>query len=285
MNPFRVTAVQMNAIKGDLNHNLEVHKRFTQKAAKSGCKLILFPELSATAHFGDPDATRFSEEAGQGPAGEFMLKLASANNIIISYGFCEKSAGRYYNSQALVGPTGIIGVQRKTHASRDEYFYFRMGRSLEVFDLGFCRVGTLICYDCCFFEAWRVLALKGAEVILLPHAGRSGPGKKLTAERQKKDMRHAIIDGEKHYSRYGADNHVFSVYANQWGYNGHSTHQGGAFVTAPDGKLLARSTTRLQDLSIQAHLDPKPLHEVRNDRGSILKQRRPEIYGDLTRMI
>lgn len=38
-------------------------------------------------------------------------------------------------------------------------------RRFEVFDLGFCRVGTLICYDVSFSEAWRIMALKGAEVV------------------------------------------------------------------------------------------------------------------------
>lgn len=284
MNSFRIAAVQMNALKGELEHNLELHRRFTQKAARAGCQLVVFPELSATAHFGDPAATRFAEEAGAGPAGACMQELAAAANIVISYGFCEKACGTYYNAQALVGPRGLIGVQRKVHASRDEYFYFRMGRSLEVFDLGFCKVGTLICYDSLFFEAWRTLVLKGAEVILLPHAARSAPGKKLSAERQKKVLRHTLRNSLQHNAVYAADNHAFAVFANQWGYNGHSTHSGGAFVVAPDGQALAKSGARLQDLSIHARLDARTLDAVRNV-GSVLKFRRPELYGEVARML
>ena len=61
------------------------------------------------------------------------------------------------------------------HASYDEFFRFRQAYEWGVYDLGFCMVGTAICHDSDFFESWRILALKGAEVILLPHANRTMP--------------------------------------------------------------------------------------------------------------
>lgn len=284
MKSFHVAAVQMNALRDDLEHNLELHRKFTRSAARAGCKLVLFPELSATAHYGDPKVTQFAEEVGVGPVGRCMEELARGHGIVISYGFCEKAHGTYYNSQALVGPEGMIGVQRKIHASMDEYFCFRMGRSLEVFDLGFCKVGSCICYDSLFFEAWRTLTLKGAEVILLPHAARSGMGKRLTPARMKKDIAKAMVRDIRHNSVYAADNAVFAVYANQWGYNGHSTHGGGVFAVGPDGETLVKSS-RLQDHLVKARLDVRLLENVRTTRNAILKQRRPEIYGEVTRMI
>ena len=120
MKKFRVAAVQMNALKGNLEHNLDLHRRFARKAAKDECVLILFPELSATAHYGDESVTEFAEEAGRGPVYDTMLNLAEELDVTISYGFCEIAHGTYYNSQALVGPAGLIGVQRKVHASWDE---------------------------------------------------------------------------------------------------------------------------------------------------------------------
>ena len=132
MEKFKAATVQMNALKGNLEHNLDVHRHFTRKAAKNGCVFVLFPELSATAHYGDESVTEFAEEAGGGPVYETMLGLAEELDVTISYGFCEIAHGTYYNSQALVGPAGLIGIQRKVHASWDEYFHFRMGRTLEV---------------------------------------------------------------------------------------------------------------------------------------------------------
>ena len=284
METFKVAAVQMNALKGRLEHNLEVHRRFARRAARAGCTLVLFPELSTTAHYGDESVTEFAEEAGAGPVYETMLGLAAELDLIISYGFCEVAHGTHYNSQALVGPAGLIGVQRKVHASWDEYFHFRMGRTLEVFDLGFCRVGTLVCFDTAFFEAWRVLALKGAEVILMPHAARIARGKRVSRKKQLAGLKARNRELPGKAGVFASDNCVFAVSCNQADYNGHSTHGGGAYAVGPDGRLIAKARVSLDDLMITADLDAKSLAKARS-RCSVMRLRRPEMYGELTEMI
>ena len=168
--------------------------------------------------------------------------------------------------------------------SWDEYFHFRMGRSLEVFDLGFCRVGTLICFDMAFFEAWRVLALKGAEVILLPHAARISRGGRVSRKKQlaRLKARNRELPGKA--GIFASDNCVFAVSCNQVDYNGHSTHGGGAYVVSPDGRLAAKARTSLDDLMITAELDAKLLVRARR-RCGVMRLRRPEMYGGLTEMI
>jgi predicted amidohydrolase len=198
---------------------------------------------------------------------------------------CEKAHGTFYNSYALMGAEGLLGLQRKIHASQDEYFHFRMGRSLDVFDLGFCRVAVAICFDASFSEVWRVLALKGAELLLLPHAGRSGWGDEVPQEKQRQDLRQSLAGLPGRYGVYAEDNALFAAYANQVGYNGHSTHSGGAYILGPKGELLAKSEPILEDNWISAELDPRALEEARNARYSLLRNRRPEVYSELTRMI
>ncbi len=285
MEAFKIAAVQMNAIKEDLEHNLDVHVRFIQKAAKQKCQLVMFPELSATAHYGDENVVQFGEESGNGRIFKVIANQACRHKILVSYGFCERAYGTYYNSQALVGPEGLIGVQRKIHASMDEYFNFRMGRSLETFDVGFCRIGTLICYDADFFEAWRVLALKGAEVILLPHASRSGWGKQINKDKQIKSMTSILKELSRCHSFYAKGNGVFAVFANQVGYNGHSTHEGGAYVLDPLGQVIIKSRMTLDDHMVTAKLKPRTLEKARRARWYQLRDRRPEVYGELSRMI
>jgi N-carbamoylputrescine amidase len=281
METFRIAAVQMNALKGDLDHNLDVHRRFTAQAAEAGCRVVLFPELGVTAHFGDPAVLEFAEPTAGGPVFSEMCRLAKQHDIIISYGFCEQAHGTFYNAQSLVGPEGFIGIQRKVHASWDEYYCFRMGRTLDVFDLGFCRVGTLVCFDSEFFEVWRVLALKGADVLLLPHAGRSGRGKEIPPDEILNGLkaRDASVPGKK--GAYAKDNAVFAVQCNQVGYNGHSTHSGGAYVVGPDGELVVKAEPSLDDLMITAELDAAVLTGARR-KNAIMRQRRPEMYGELT---
>ena len=285
METFKIGAVQMNALRGDLDHNLEVHRRIAREAAGDGCRLVMFPELSVTAHYGDEDVTSLAEGVAGGTIYETMRALAEALDCVIGYGFCEKAHGTFYNSYALIGSEGLIGVQRKVHASQDEYFSFRMGRTLDVFDLGFCRVGIPICFDANFFEVWRVFALKGADVLLLPHASRSGWGEEVPLEKQHEGLKRMLDDLPGRYGIYAEDNIVFAAYGNQVGYNGHSTHLGGAYILGPDGKLLARSEPVLDDLWISAELDSEVLDRTRNSKYSLLRTRRPEMYGELTRMI
>jgi predicted amidohydrolase len=127
--------------------------------------------------------------------------------------------------------------------------------------------------------------LKGADVLLLPHAGRSGWGKEIQPEEQQKRLKKILDDLPGRYGVYAEDNIVFAAYGNQVGYNGHTTHSGGAYVIGPDGKLLTKSEPILDDLWLSAELDPQVLEESRNSRYSLLRTRRPEMYGELTRMI
>jgi len=285
MEKSKIATVQMNALKDGLEHNLNVHRRFIEEAAKAECRLVMFPELSVTAHYGNEKVVQFAERATDGLIFSTMHEQAKKHNIIIAYGFCEIAHGTHYNSHALVGPEGLIGIQRKVHASKDEYFYFRMGRSLEVLDLGFCKVGTLICYDSRFFESWRVLALKGVEIILLPHASRSGWGERISAEEQIEALKKRLEALPGDDGLYARENAVFAIFGSQVGFNGHSTHAGGAYVIGPTGHVIERSEPSLNDLWISAELDPELLQKARQSPHYTLKMRRPEVYGELTQMI
>ncbi|NIM94064.1 MAG: hypothetical protein GTO18_10190 [Anaerolineales bacterium] len=282
MEKFTIAAVQMNALRGDLDHNLEVHHRITQEAASAGASLVIFPELSVTAHYGDADVTELAEEAERGRIYDSMRAWAEEHGVRIGYGFCEKAHGTFYNSYALTGPEGLIGLQRKVHASQDEYFSFRMGRSFEVIDIGFCKIGILICFDASFFEAWRVMALKGADLLLLPHAGRSGMGEEIPEDKQLEQLSGILEKLPGRYGIYAEDNALFVVYCNQVGYNGHTTHSGGAYVIGPDGNLLTSSELSLEDLWIRTEVDLEAQEKARNSRYSLLRTRRPEMYGEIT---
>lgn len=285
MKKIRVSAVQMNALKENLDHNLEVHSRLTEEAASTGSRIVMFPELSTTGHFGDRHVTDFAEEFPQGRIAKFMIGLAKKYNLAISYGFCESANGTFYNSQALVTPEGAIGLQRKLHASSDEYYHFRMGATVKVYDIGYCRIGTLVCYDSMFFEPWRILAINGAEVLLLPHAARSGWAEQLREEEILEQMPGRVDRLVTRFGVFAEDNAVFAVFGNQVGYNGHSTHFGGAFILSPTGEVLVREDRILEDIIVTAELDPAVLVEKRNSSHCSLKTRRPEVYGDIVKMM
>lgn len=84
---------------------------------------------------------------------------------------------------------------------------------------------------------------------------------------------------------YAQDNNVFAVLADQSGYNGHSTHLGGAYVLAPDGRVLAVSQPSPDDQLVTARLEADLRRKGQNSIHCTLKMRRPELYGELTRML
>ncbi len=295
MRKCRVATTQVDVRAADVEHNLAAHLRLIEETAEAGCDLVVFPELGITGLNGSAEVTRVAEP-GDGPVFQAVHRQARACGIVVSYGFCERYRGTHYNTSALVGPDGLIGLQRKVHASYDEFFRFRQAYEWSVFDLGFCRVGTAICHDSDFFESWRILALKGADVILLPHANRTMPagGGELTFDGRGHALDDASIERAQEelleerpwpprlHDFMARDNGVFAVFSDLVGFDGHSTHVGGAYVVAPDGSMIARSTIGIGDAYIVADLDPALLARARENPWFALKKRRPEAYEELT---
>ena len=121
MNLFKIASVTMNALKDDLQHNLDVHLQYIEEASQAGCALVVFPELSVTAHYGDPAVTQFAQKAKDGPVHSLMAEQAKKHDIVIGYGYCESARGTFYNTYSLMGPKGFqeIGesiIQRSRYA-------------------------------------------------------------------------------------------------------------------------------------------------------------------------
>ena len=188
-----------------------------------------------------------------------------------------------------------LGLQRKVHASDDEFFRFRQAYDWVVVDAGFARVGTAICHDSDFFESWRVVALKGAELVLLPHANRTMPagggeltfdgrGREASAEELLRAQRE-LLDGSpgppRLHDAQARDNAVFAAFSDQVGFDGHSTHVGGAYVLGPDGSTVACSEPGTGTAWIAADLDPDLLVRARENPWYALRKRRPEAYDEL----
>jgi predicted amidohydrolase len=77
------------------------------------------------------------------------------------------------------------------------------------------------------------------------------------------------------------DNGVFAVFSDMVGFDGHSTHVGGAYVLAPDGSMLAQSQLGTGDQWLAVELDPALLERARENPWFALKKRRPEAYDEL----
>jgi predicted amidohydrolase len=293
-----VAATQVETRHLDVDHNLDVHVRLIRETAAAGCDLVLFPEGSVTGSNGGEDVVRHAEPR-DGRIYRTLQAEAARHGIVVSYGFCELYRGTHYNTSALVGPGGLLGLQRKVHASYDEFFRFRQAYEWDVVDLGFCRVGTAICHDSDFFESWRILALMGAELILLPHANRTMPagGGALTFDgRGREEPEASVLSAQREllderpwpprmHDFLARDNGVFAVFSDQLGFDGHSSHVGGAYVLAPDGSMLSKSEPSVASGWISSELDPALLTRARENPWFALKKRRPEAYSALTELL
>ncbi|GGA94062.1 carbon-nitrogen hydrolase family protein [Allosediminivita pacifica] len=141
--------------------------------AKSGAELVVFPEVGITNFFrhgpgGMRDLWETASITLDSPEIEVVRDAARRLNLYTVVGFNERSDtfGVVYNSSALIGPEGVVGVSRKQNFPGVEKLYYTPGPAVKAFDCGLGRVGTVICYDALFPEIARQHFLDGAEMIV-----------------------------------------------------------------------------------------------------------------------
>lgn len=295
MKKTRVAAVQMNSLLGKTRENLAAIERFTTRAARRKAHLVLFPETCLQGHWVSTEVYAHAEALPDGKSVRKVEWLCKKLKIHVSFGMAALCDGIVYNAQVLVGPKGYMGCSCKLHMSGDEYLTYRGGTDSPVFDIGVCKVGQVVCYDNQFPETHRILALKGAEVILMPHAGRSGQWKTVKEEKERVAAVKASfkLDG----AVRAKENATFCISSNQAGRGGTTKlypkdhdwqphHAGGIVFFAPDGEVIAESKTdRVKEEMVVKDLDPARLDSARGFPNFQLRNRRPELYGELTRPV
>ena len=292
MQPTRVAAVSMNGLLGEPQRVLTAIDGWCERAAAAKADLALFPELVVHGHC-TPNTWELAEPVPDGPATRTLVDIAKRHRLVLSVGLSEKERDIVYNTQVLVGPHGYIGKQRKLHLSRDEVNHYKGGRDILVFDIGRCRVGTVICYDNQFPEIARVLALRGADLLLMPHAARFKPWPD-TPEGEAAARRHSHAFASL-YALRARENACFAVLTDQAGRAGtldrlpadHENqphHAGVAIIWGPGGEVLASTQQEhVQEEMIVADLDPMLLARERSLANYMLRTRRPELFGELVR--
>src|SRR5215831_11896313 len=292
MQTTRVAAVSMNGFLGEAERVLNAVAGWCERAAAEKAEFVLFPELVVHGHC-TPYTWELAEPVPDGPSVRRLIQLARQFRLVLCVGLSEKERDIVYNTQVLVGPEGYIGKQRKLHLSRDEGFYYKGGRDLNVFDIGPCKVGIVICYDNQFPEVARVLALRGADVICMPHAARfkvwdDTPQSEAAARRRS----HHFFEK---YALRARENACFAVLTDQVGRAGYVDawprdsenqphHAGAALIWSPDGELIAATQEeRIREERIVATLDAALLGRERALANYMLRTRRPELFQELVR--
>lgn len=182
-----ISCVNYSSVWGDTAANLRKMRNIVERAAGQGSNIVVFPELALSGYECTENCQMHAEQAETvpGPSTEAMADLAAKKDVYIVFGMPERErggTGKMHISSAIVGPEGILGTYRKTHPASippyREHLCFQPGDSLPVFETRYGRVGVQICADFWYFgEQTRILAFKGARILINTSGSLAGPGK------------------------------------------------------------------------------------------------------------
>ena len=178
------TAIAQFSMPDNYEKCIEKADEFIKTASKNGVDLLLLPELFEGLYFCQIENYDFfskAEEANDSKTLKHFQKMAKEYKIVLPISFFEKSGNCYFNSLAVIDKDGtIVDLYRKSHIPTgecyEEKFYFTPGDTgFKVFKTKAGNIGVGICWDQWFPETARILALKGAEILLFPTAIGSEP--------------------------------------------------------------------------------------------------------------
>lgn len=243
-----------------------------REAAVQGARLIVLPELCTTGYrFESAAEARDLAQPAAGGALDDWIEEADRADAVIVGGFAEiDERGSLYNSAALVEGSGVMTVYRKTHLWDFEREVFQAGfEPAPVVETPIGRVGVSVCYDLFFPELTRALALRGADIVVVPTNAPSA-----TAGADARDTIGVCI------ARAAAHvNRVFVAVCDRYGEERGQRWVGRSTIVEPDGELIAgppgdRACTLLADCDLTVSRD-KRWTGTSNDA---LGDRRPDLY-------
>ncbi len=280
-----VALVQMSMGK-DEAANMKKALEMVATAAKKGAQIVVLPELFLGPYFcqrPDDKAAFATAQPVPGPATDQLADAARQHKIVLVGGsvFEKSKEGKYYNTASVFGPDGKrLGDYRKTHIPEDilyhEQHYFEPGDTgVRVFDTPYGKVSVLICYDQWYPEAARMAALKGAEIVFYPTA--IGVIDEDVEDNITGDWQGMWTNAQ---LGHAAANCMYVCGVNRVGKEGAITFWGGSFIADPSSKLLAKGGNKEEIVMAVCDLARvKPLQKA----WRFLENRRPNMYGDLTK--
>ncbi|KAA6313725.1 N-carbamoylputrescine amidase [termite gut metagenome] len=269
--------------------NLKNLARNIGDCVQQGAQLVALQELHNSLYFCQTENTDLFDlaESIPGPSTGFYSALAATHQIVLVTSLFEKRAtGLYHNTAVVFDRDGsIAGKYRKMHIPDDpayyEKFYFTPGdMGFEPIQTSLGKFGVLICWDQWYPEAARLMALKGAEVLIYPTA--IGWESSDTDDEKSRQLNAWIISQQAHAVANGLP--VISV--NRVGHEPDPSGQtngilfwGNSFAVGPQGEFLAQASNSQENLIVE--IDLLRSESVRR-YWTFLRDRRIEEYGGIT---
>jgi predicted amidohydrolase len=262
---------------------------------RRGVRFMVFPELALTTFFprwfiADPaELDRFYERSMPNPDVAPLFEAARAAGIGFHLGYAELDGTTRYNTAIIVDEAGtIVSKYRKIHLpghrehEPERPFQHLEKRYFERGDLGFVvadafggKVGTLICNDRRWPEAFRSLGLQGVELVA---AGYNTPRHYPLAPEHDR-----LQDFHNHLSlQAGAyQNGTYVIGTAKAGVEEGCELIGGSCIVAPTGEIVSVAQT-LGDELVTAEVDLDRCREIKANIFNFALHREPDTYGLLT---
>ena len=172
MREIKIGAAQFEARDADKAYNLGRIEALTGQAAADEAELVCFHEYSIPGYtfienLAREQIVKLAEPVPEGPSIERLAEIARTHRVAIGAGLIERDGDSLFNTYAVVSGAGLVAKHRKIHAFISEEI--NCGDSYTVFELLGAKFGVLICYDVNLPENVRLTAMRGAQIILMPH--------------------------------------------------------------------------------------------------------------------
>ena len=283
-------ALLQQEFKGTKEATIAKTLELIAEAKKGGADLVVCQELHQTQYFCQSEDTNFFDHANDWQEDvAFWGKVAKENGVVLVTSLFEKRAdGLYHNTAFVFERDGsVAGKYRKMHIPDDpgfyEKFYFTPGDiGFEPIETSLGKLGVLVCWDQWYPEAARLMALKGAKILIYPTAIGWFEG---DSDDEKSRQLEAWVAVQRGHS---VANGLPVVAVNRVGFEKDDSgvmdgikFWGNSFVFGPQGEQLFRADSHSEQCKI-VEIDMKRSEEVRRI-WPFLRDRRIDAYANITK--
>ena len=283
-------ALLQQEFKGTKEATIAKTLELIAEAKKGGADLVVCQELHQTQYFCQSEDTNFFDHANDWQEDvAFWGRVAKENGVVLVTSLFEKRAdGLYHNTAFVFERDGsVAGKYRKMHIPDDpgfyEKFYFTPGDiGFEPIETSLGKLGVLVCWDQWYPEAARLMALKGAKILIYPTAIGWFEG---DSDDEKSRQLEAWVAVQRGHS---VANGLPVVAVNRVGFEKDDSgimdgikFWGNSFVFGPQGEQLFRADSHSEQCKI-VEIDMKRSEEVRRI-WPFLRDRRIDAYANITK--
>lgn len=278
-------AITQFSMSKDYEKNIQRADELIRQAKEEGAELVLLPELFEGHYFcqiEDYDNFSLAESFKDSKTLKHFQEIAKETHMVLPISFFERSGNCFFNSLAMIDNDGkIVGLYRKSHIPTgecyEEKFYFTPGDTgFQVFSTRIGKIGVGICWDQWFPETARILALKGAEILLFPTAIGSEP----VLDKDSKSHWQNVMKG------HAAANIMPVLASNRVGIetvkNSSMKFFGSSFIADQHGDFVKEMNREEEGIRV-AEFDLNKIAEERYSWG-VFRDRRTDLYSSLLKM-